>query len=193
MSETRDTIIETTSRLLEEQGYHATGLNQIVAESGAPKGSLYYYFPEGKDEISEEALRLTGRRVEENIRGMMQSHPTTADGLEGLLEKIAEQIEVSDFRAGGPITTVALESAGDNERLQRACSEIYDDWRGVVADRLGEDGVPDGQAERLSRTVIATIEGAIVLARTDRSVGPLLEAAASLRELLSIHIKSSEL
>jgi TetR/AcrR family transcriptional regulator, lmrAB and yxaGH operons repressor len=52
---TRDQIIQTTCTLLESQGYHATGLNQILKESGAPKGSLYYYFPQGKEELAEEA------------------------------------------------------------------------------------------------------------------------------------------
>ena len=56
MTNTRDQIIQTTSNLIENQGYHATGLNEIVKESGAPKGSIYYYFPDGKEGITAEAV-----------------------------------------------------------------------------------------------------------------------------------------
>ncbi|MDQ2999201.1 MAG: TetR/AcrR family transcriptional regulator, partial [Chloroflexota bacterium] len=67
MSTTRDQIVDAAGDLLESQGFHATGLNQIVKESGAPKGSLYYYFPAGKDEIAEAAIEQAGRAVAERI------------------------------------------------------------------------------------------------------------------------------
>ncbi len=65
---TRDHIIDTTSQLLEQQGYFATGLNQIVQESGAPKGSLYYYFPEGKEELTAEAIERSAAKFSGIIR-----------------------------------------------------------------------------------------------------------------------------
>ena len=184
MSNARDDIIDAASRLLEQQGYHATGLNQIVAESGAPKGSLYHYFPDGKDEISEEALRKTGRDVEANIRRTMEESESAAEGIRTLLETIADQIEKSGFRAGGPITTVALESAPDNERLSSACADVYESWRAAFRAKMVDDGIADDRADRLAGTVLSTTEGAIVLTRTYRDRGPLVQAAETLASLL---------
>ena len=67
MSNAREQILQTTCNLLEKQGYHGTGLNEIVKESGAPKGSLYYYFPEGKEQITAEAVLQSGRVTSERI------------------------------------------------------------------------------------------------------------------------------
>ena len=184
MSDTRNTIIETTSRLLEEQGYHATGLSQIVEESGAPRGSLYYYFPEGKDEISEVALRQTGREVAANIQAAMEKAESASAGVRALVATIGERMEASGYRVGGPITTVALESAPDKSRLNRACREIYDEWRRTFRARIVKDGADEEQADRLAGTILSSIEGAMVLARTYQSRQPLRQAAESLEELI---------
>jgi TetR/AcrR family transcriptional repressor of lmrAB and yxaGH operons len=184
MSDARSKIVETTSRLLEEQGYHATGLSQIVEESGAPKGSLYYYFPDGKEEISEAALRRTGERVESNIRKVLSSAPSAAEGVKSLMNTIGQRIEASGYRAGGPITTVALESAPETTRLTRACQQIYDRWHAAIRERIREDGVEERRADRLAGTVLASIEGAMVLARTQQSRTPLDDAATSLAEMI---------
>ncbi len=184
MSDSRRKIVEAASRLLEEQGYHATGLSQIVEESGAPKGSLYYYFPDGKREISETALRETGQRVESNIRQILGSASSAAKGVQTLIETIGRRMEASNYQAGGPITTVALETAPDSKRLNRACQEIYNDWRVALRNRIVEDGVGGDRADRLAGTVLASIEGAMVLARTHQDRGPLEEAATSMTELI---------
>jgi TetR/AcrR family transcriptional repressor of lmrAB and yxaGH operons len=185
MSDAREKIVETASRLLEQQGYHATGLNQIVQESGAPKGSLYYYFPDGKEEISEAALRLTGERITENIERAMAESKMAAEGIRHLMTTIAERIEASGYRAGGPITTVAMESAPDTPRLNRACQEIYDDWQAAIRRRIVDDGVDPDRAAKLAGTVLASIEGAMVLARTHQNRAPLENAADMLAELLN--------
>jgi TetR/AcrR family transcriptional repressor of lmrAB and yxaGH operons len=185
MSDARARIVETASQLLEEQGYHATGLRQIVEKSGAPKGSLYYYFPDGKEEISEAALRQTGQRVESNIREIMASAASAAEGIRVLMHSIAERIEASDYRAGGPITTVALESAPNASRLNRACRDIYDCWQEALRERMVMEGVEVGRARALASTVLSGIEGAMVLARTRQSRQPLKDAADCLARLVA--------
>src|SRR5262245_19686289 len=102
MSSARDQLIETTSELLEMQGYHATGLNQIVKESKTPKGSLYYYFPNGKDELTAAALNSTGKRLLENIHSVLDDIEEPAEAVRGFIEKLVFYVPASGYRAGGP-------------------------------------------------------------------------------------------
>lgn len=184
MSEKRDKIIEATSHLMERQGYYGTGLNQIIEESGSPKGSLYYYFPDGKDQITDEALRRTGEQVLANIESMMARHDSAADGISGLLDVIAMRIEESDYEAGGPLTTVALETAASNERLRHVCDEIYTAWRDAFARELKSDGIAADQADEIADVIVSAIEGGVVLSRTRRDTAPLESIARQIRRLI---------
>ena len=64
----RAKILEMAARLFQSQGYSATTMSQVLQESGAPKGSLYYYFPQGKEQLAIEAIGLIRQKIEEKIR-----------------------------------------------------------------------------------------------------------------------------
>jgi TetR/AcrR family transcriptional regulator, lmrAB and yxaGH operons repressor len=179
----RDQILETTCRLLEAQGYHATGLNQIIAESGAPKGSLYYYFPEGKDGLASEAIERIGREVRDRIQHQMASVDDPAEAIESLIRAIAGHLASSGFELGGPLTTVALESATANDLLNRACREAYRSWQDAFAAKLRGSGSSENEAAALSVLIVASIEGAILLSRTYHSTEPMEQVASQLGDL----------
>ena len=101
MSAKRDQIITKTCQLIELQGYHATGLNQILAESGAPKGSLYYYFPEGKDSLVEEAIAHTSTLIAGRLQEGMKAYPNAAAAIPAFLRTLAHHVQASGFQAGG--------------------------------------------------------------------------------------------
>lgn len=184
MNSKREQIITTTCQLIELQGYHATGLNQILAESGTPKGSLYYYFPDGKDGLIEEAITYTSSIIMGRLREGMDAHESAAAAIPAFLRNLAHYVQLSGFQAGGPITAVALEAASTNERLNTACRTAYGQWQGVIEQKLLADGYEAVRAARLAKMVIALIEGAIILSRTERNVAALLNAAAELELLL---------
>jgi TetR/AcrR family transcriptional repressor of lmrAB and yxaGH operons len=184
MSTKREEIIAATCRLLELQGYRATGMNEIVRESAAPKGSLYHYFPEGKDELVTEAIAASAATIVANITGVMAEHADAAVAIPAFVRRLAGFVAASDFRQGGPITAVALESASTNERLRLACRDAYRAWRRPFADKLRPAYGP--RAERLAALIIAAIEGGIVLARSERSEQPLLDVADEIEALLGI-------
>lgn len=186
MTNARDQIIETTCALLELQGYHATGLNQIIKESGSPKGSLYYYFPGGKDELTAESLNRVGAMVLGRIRENLAAQPDPVTAVSGFIRSIAHNVVVSGFRAGGPITTVAMETAATNDRLREVCQQIYGDWQQAFAQRLIDGGYDTARAQRLSVLIIAAIEGGIILCRTSRSDQPLHAVADEIEALLSV-------
>ncbi|MBC7812881.1 MAG: TetR/AcrR family transcriptional regulator [Burkholderiales bacterium] len=184
MTNARDQIIEKTCNLLELQGYHATGLNQIVQESGSPKGSLYYYFPGGKEELTAEALNYVGQLVLNRIKENLAFSDDPAEAISAFILNIGRGVVASDFRTGGPITTVALETAATNERLREVCQQIYDSWQAVFEGKLISNGYPQEQAEGLAALVIAAIEGGIILCRTKRSSKPLEQVSEQIGTLI---------
>jgi TetR/AcrR family transcriptional repressor of lmrAB and yxaGH operons len=186
MSKAREQILQTTCALLEKQGYHGTGLNEIVRESNAPKGSLYYYFPEGKEQITSEAVQQSSQVTSERIRLGLAESSDAAQAVHDFILKVAENVELSGFAAGSPLTAVAMETATKSERINLACREAYATLQNAFREKLLEGGYPQPKAEELSLFVVASIEGGIILSRTNRNVEPLRIVARQLKILLSL-------
>jgi TetR/AcrR family transcriptional repressor of lmrAB and yxaGH operons len=181
----RDQILATTCALLEAQGYHATGLNQIIHDSGSPKGSLYYYFPGGKEELALEAITQAGSMIRQRIRENLADAADPVEAIRSFIWRIAQQVELSGFRAGGPITTIAMEAASTNERLRGQCHQIYEGWQQEFAQKLMQSGIAEERARRLAVIIIAAIEGGIILCRTSQSRLPLENVAEEIALLLA--------
>lgn len=184
MNQKREQIIQTTCHLIEIQGYHATGIKQILAESEAPKGSLYYYFPDGKDELIGEAIIYTGNIIAKRLQESMSSHDKAIKAVPAFLRQLSHYVHESGYQGGGPITAVAMEAASTNERLNTACRQVYQQWQAIIEEKLLADGYPAVRSKRLASVTIAMIEGAIILSRTERMIAPLLNAASELEVLL---------
>ena len=104
-------MIDAACRLFERQGYYATGLSDILNASEAPKGSLYYYFPDGKEQLGVEAVERIGEFVAGRINTRLKGIQDPARGIRDLIYTIADQMESSGFNSGGPLTAVAMETA----------------------------------------------------------------------------------
>jgi TetR/AcrR family transcriptional repressor of lmrAB and yxaGH operons len=173
-TDTRDRVLRTAATLFHTQGYHATGLNQVLAEGGAPKGSLYFHFPGGKEQLAVESMRLSSDEFCEHLK--------QAGSLDAALDRLAQRLLDTDFRSGCPIATVALDTAADSEPIRQACDTAYTSWERVIADSLAAQGVSDPEA--LATTILAAIEGALLLAKTRRDVAPLRQVGAHLKVLI---------
>ncbi len=184
-STAREQIVEATCDLLEAQGYHATGLNQIVAESGAPKGSLYHYFPDGKEELAAAAIDRTGQALASRVEAALALADDPAAAVGFLAAAIADAVERSGFRAGGPLTTVAMETATSSERINLACRAAYDRLQAAFAAKLAAGGHDPKRAAELATFVTAAIEGGIILSRTYHTGDPLRRAGRELAAILA--------
>jgi TetR/AcrR family transcriptional repressor of lmrAB and yxaGH operons len=185
MSTAREDILQTTCILLEKQGFHGTGLNEIVKESGAPKGSLYHYFPEGKEQMVAEAVLQSGRITAERIRSGLAGSSTASKALYDFVLLIAENVERSSFGAGGPLTAVAIETATKSERINAACREAYGLIELAFREKLLEVGYTKTKVEELATFITSAIEGGIILSRTYHSGDPLRVVAKQLKVLLA--------
>lgn len=184
MTTTRDQIIQTTCDLLENQGYHATGLNEIVRQSGAPKGSIYYHFPDGKEGITVETVKHAGQRVEERIHLHLSEVAHPAEAVQTFVETIAFYVEQSGFKSGGPLTIVSSETATTCEKINRACQDAYGLVRGAFQRKLTEGGFSAEQAEHLAWVIVSAIEGGVILSRTYHTGDPLRRVARELAGLI---------
>lgn len=186
MSSKREQIIQSASELFELQGYHATSLSQILKASQAPKGSLYYYFPDGKEQLAEEAVLLSGQMLAQRVQTGLEQKQDLAQAFTHLLEGIANQIEQSNFRAGGPLTAIAMETATSNPRLNQACRAAFQTIRQPIEDKLRASGIGENEIGARATTIIAAIEGGTLLSRTQHSGDPLRQVAQQIQAILQI-------
>ena len=183
---TRERMVQATCELLEAQGYHATGLNEILQRSSTPRGSLYYYFPAGKEELAVEAIEWQGRFIKERMCEDLATCDDASEAIRGMFHKLAHFAASSGCRAIGPITAVALESSSTNERLRQVCADVYESWRAVIESKLLASGFKPPLAASLSLTILGAMEGAIALTRTLHSAEPLLQTGEHLAQLLKV-------
>lgn len=176
----RDQIVTTAAALFEMQGYAATGLNQIVREAGAPKGSLYHYFPGGKDELAIEALRLLGQRTEERLRATLALADDPGAAVGAWARVLAARLRDSGYRGAGSIAAIALETSATSPELNAVCREVYRLWQDAYRDALSRFGFAAASAEGVAGFVLAAIEGALLLCRVRRTTQPLEEVAEDL-------------
>jgi TetR/AcrR family transcriptional repressor of lmrAB and yxaGH operons len=170
-------LVRTAMRLFRRQGYASTGLQQIVAESGAPKGSLYHYFPSGKEALGGAAIELAGGMVREMLSELAARHPEPKAFLRAYCRVMAGWMEESGFRSGCPVATTLLETAPQSPAITATGRRAIDAWIDVVAGVLSNGGMERREARSRAQLILAAMEGALILARVRRSTRPILDVA----------------
>jgi TetR/AcrR family transcriptional repressor of lmrAB and yxaGH operons len=180
----REPIVNAAVTLFRRQGYAGTGLNDIVEASGAPKGSLYHYFPAGKTSIAVAAVEEAGRRVAETMARLAAETGSTGDMLRAHAKLLSGWMRKSGFRDGCPITTVLLELAPKDRAVAEAGREAYATRIGLLRDKLIADGFSPARADRLAILCASALQGALIQSRVERSGAPIEMAADELARLL---------
>ena len=174
--QTQEKILSATLDLIERQGFHNTGLQQIIKASGAPKGSLYFHFPDGKDQIVALALEQ-GTQL---IGSMIEHAFNMADNLEvavgWLFDGLSVRLQSSAFEKGCPVATVALEVNEQHPDVLEACRKAFDQWQGAITLGLQAKGMSNERAASEAALMLSQLEGAMMLARIRRSREPMDQA-----------------
>jgi TetR/AcrR family transcriptional repressor of lmrAB and yxaGH operons len=173
-------------KLFRQQGYHGTALNDILAAAGSPRGSLYFHFPGGKEEIGESALTLAGEAVRQGIVRAAEASDSTEMFLTRVARAMAADLEKSDYQEGCPIATTALETSAQSEVLGEATSAAFRKWEIEISSGLERFGMTGDEADQVATMVLSQLEGALLLARTYRSPEPLQRAEEALKLLARI-------
>jgi AcrR family transcriptional regulator len=179
VGDTKERILDITAELFRRYGYTGTGMKQIVAEAHAPFGSLYHFFPGGKEELGVEVIRRSGQMYGELFEAMMAAAPDLVAGVSDFFAGAAEVLRQTDYADACPIATVALEVASTSEPLRQATAEVFESWTRAVSARLCEGGVAPADARDLAILMINLLEGAFILSRAARTTEALEVAATA--------------
>lgn len=176
----RESILDAAVRLFRRQGYAATGLNEILAASGAPKGSLYYYFPNGKAEIGWAAIEVASEKVAGTLSSLAANGTSPSEIVRRYFVLVGKWMRQSGYADGSPITTIVLEMASRDEKIRQAAAAAFSRWAAILEAAAVGHGCEPRQAAEAARVTITLIEGALIQCRVCRSSAPLHEAAAQI-------------
>jgi AcrR family transcriptional regulator len=174
--QTRDRIVATSAELFRRQGFASTGVKQIVAEASAPFGSLYHFFPGGKQQLGAEVIRWSGAMYGELLGLFFTPGADPVEATRNFFAAAGQTLVDTDYADACPIATVALEVSSTSELLREACAEVFEGWVALACAYLSDTGIAPARARPLALSLLAALEGAFVLARALRSTEPL-EAA----------------
>ncbi|PVE13581.1 TetR/AcrR family transcriptional regulator [Streptomyces scopuliridis] len=181
---TRERVVRAASRLLQQQGYEGTGIKLIAREAGATLGSVYHFFPGGKEELAVAAIHHGDQEFADTLRAGLDSADDPAVAVENCARRLASALRESEWTDGCPVTSTALETLGRAPRIQEACHAALRNWQEVLAAKFRECGFADEDAEELACTVLGALEGAEVTSQVFRSEQPLLTAGRHLARLV---------
>lgn len=176
-TETRERLVEAGAQLFWRQGFTGTGVKQIVEAAQAPFGSLYHFFPGGKEELGAAAIRRGGAHYARLVGASLAAEADLERAVEAAFAAAGRTLVETDYADACPIATVTLEVASTSETMRLACAEVFEGWTAGLAGRFRADGLDDETARELALTFLMLLEGAFVLCRATKST-EAMEAAA---------------
>ncbi len=179
---TRDRMVRTAATVLRERGAAGLTIDEVLARSGAPRGSVYHHFPEGRSQLLIEALQFAGDAIATHIDASAAYGGIAL--VRGFVSFWDQLLADSDFTAGCPVVAAAVGSGDEAPTLTPIAAEIFDRWRTALGHAFSAEGFSDADAAALAVTCLAALEGAVVLSRSSQSVEPLRDVAAQLEFLI---------
>lgn len=178
-SDARQKMIESAAVLFRERGVHGTSFADVLAHSGAPRGSVYHHFKGGKTQIAEEALEWAGATMLEGIADALGTDEPV-DAIATWCEQWAELLRTSDYAAGCSVVA-AVQDGGHEPSVRAIAGEVFARWEDAIAAGLRSRGVEDERAASLAVLLISAVEGAVVVSRAQKSLLPLRRVSRELQ------------
>jgi AcrR family transcriptional regulator len=175
-------MVRSAASLIRSRGVSATSFSDVLADSGAPRGSIYHHFPNGKDQLAEDAIRWTSERTLAHLRAGKPASPS--DVLERFIAMWRQVVVTSGGTAGCVVAGVAIDTGPDDTALMDVVRATFRTWAATLAQELEAVGVPAHRARPIALATLAAMEGALILCRAEGNVKPLDAVAEELMRLL---------
>jgi len=179
--DSRSKMVRSAAALISARGVNATTFSEVLDESGAPRGSIYHHFPDGKSQLAEEAIRWTSERVLAYQRACPARTPSEV--LKFFIDLWRRVVETSGATSGCVVAGVAVDTIARTDTMETVRS-TFQAWVALLAEQLTESGLPKERAATLALTTLAGMEGALILCRAEGNVKPLDAVALELLRLV---------
>jgi AcrR family transcriptional regulator len=163
-------MVRAAAQLLSERGLAGTSFSEVIERSGAPRGSIYHHFPDGKESLTAEAIALVGDRVLTLLRRRDATSPRQV--VHRFIEAFRHVLVKSEYQAGCAIAAVGVERL-EHPQLGALAAAVFVVWERELHEAFRASGLADPKAKAAASLVLAALEGALVLCRARHEVAPL--------------------
>jgi len=183
-TDSRASMVRSAASLIRSRGVNATSFSDVLADSGAPRGSIYHHFPDGKRQLAEDAIQSTSERLLAHLRAGSPTSPS--DVLERFIAMWRQVVVASAGSAGCVVAGVAIDTVPGEKELMEVVRATFRSWVAALAEELEAAGVPSARATPIAMATLAAMEGALILCRAEGNVRPLEAVAKELMGLLPV-------
>ncbi len=182
-SDSRERMVRSAIRLLRRHGAGATTIDRVLADSGAPRGSVYHHFPGGRNQLIDEAVTRAGASMHDIIDATQRA-PDPVVAVDDFFALFRQRLVDGAFRSGCPIVAAAVAANDDAPELTQRAGAVFEDWQDRFTALFRRHGLPEDRSRRLAALVIAAWEGAVLLCRAQQAAAPMDAVSAEIHELL---------
>lgn len=190
MATSRDRMIDSAITLFRQRGVAGTSFSDVIEHSGAPRGSIYHYFPAGKAQLAEEATRRAGDFITALVVGKLGAGDPVA-AVDAFVEFWERMLQGSGYHESCPLTAAALAEA-ESPGARAAAADAFDAWETAIAESLRSHGIEAARARTMAALAVVGIQGAVVVARAKQSMEPLRSLGAELQRVLREELAAVE-
>lgn len=176
----RDQIIATGIDMFRRKGYHACSWRKLVEKSGAPWGSVYHYFPQGKEQLGVAVIERAAQLGAARIAQSFERQVSVMEGITAVFRACARLLSEDHYQAGCPIAAVALERGSHSPALTSACKAAFESWRQHLSQALEFRGFAREHASSIALVTFVILEGCFVISRAAGSTEAFEAGLASL-------------
>ncbi|MDQ6805641.1 MAG: TetR/AcrR family transcriptional regulator [Actinomycetota bacterium] len=188
----RERLLDAAGDLLRTKGPAASGTTEILARANAPRGSFYFHFPDGKEQLVAEAVERCAAATEAAMIDALEDRSIPMpQRIERFVKAVAAELVADDYRLGCAVGATVLEASATSPSLRQVTETAFLSWTSALIERFAAEGVDPDRASVLADAVIAGLEGATMMARARRDPAPLEHVATTLGAMVAAALDES--
>lgn len=185
---TKDRLIAAMIDALRSKGYHGVGVNDLLATAQTPKGVLYHHFPGGKAELAVKAIESVAEQLGGGLEKIIQRASDPLEAMTQWMNSAQKMLQKSNFHAGCPLATIALESTEEDVEIRAALNKAFTLLRSKITKVLGSLGLPDHSAKATAALIVSAYEGALLQSRVAQDIEIMRQTSEALISLVRLNL-----